>query len=68
LVISFETLNPATNEKNNNGSDNINNVHLAFQPNASSELPKSPIFCKPFENAYEEAFKKGGINPQRTVR
>ena len=30
-------------------------------------LPKSPIICKPFENAFQEAFKIAKINPDKTV-
>lgn len=38
------------------------------QPNAStSELPKTPIVCKPSEHAIEKALEMGNINPQRTV-
>lgn len=35
---------------------------------ANSALPKSPVVCKPFENAFEEAFKIAEINPEKTVR
>jgi putative hydrolase of the HAD superfamily len=38
------------------------------QTNASLVLPKTPVACKPFEDAYEEVFKIANINPQRTVR
>lgn len=34
----------------------------------ATELPKTPILCKPFENAFEQAFKIAGINPHKTVR
>ncbi|XP_059430085.1 suppressor of disruption of TFIIS-like [Corylus avellana] len=64
LVISFETLNPTTNE-NDNAYDNV--VHIPCQPNSTSELPMSPVICKPFENAFIQAFKAGSINPQRTL-
>nr|GEX51538.1 HAD-like domain-containing protein [Tanacetum cinerariifolium] len=30
-------------------------------------LPKSPIICKPFENAFQEAFKIAKINPDKTL-
>ncbi|KAL6959200.1 hypothetical protein U1Q18_042806 [Sarracenia purpurea var. burkii] len=32
-----------------------------------SQLPKSPIVCKPFEDAFEQAFKIANINPRRTL-
>ncbi|XP_059430305.1 uncharacterized protein C24B11.05 [Corylus avellana] len=37
------------------------------QPKASLVLPKTPVVCKPFEDAYEEVFKIANINPQRTL-
>ncbi|GAB2255077.1 hypothetical protein Droror1_Dr00008855 [Drosera rotundifolia] len=30
-------------------------------------LPKTPVVCKPFEDAYEEAFKLQEIDPERTL-
>lgn len=35
---------------------------------ADSTLLRSPVVCKPFENAFEEVFKMAKINPQRTVK
>ncbi|KAI7726022.1 hypothetical protein M8C21_033452 [Ambrosia artemisiifolia] len=32
-----------------------------------SELPESPIVCKPFENAFQQAFKLANINPRKTL-
>lgn len=32
-----------------------------------SESPRTLIVCKPFEEAYEQAFKIANINPQKTV-
>lgn len=37
-------------------------------PNPTSKLPKTPIVCKPSEDAIERALKIANINPQRTVR
>lgn len=65
MLICFETLNPTTDENNHAYHDNI--VDLPFQANATSGLPKTPIICKPFENAFEQAFKTANINPQRTL-
>ncbi|KAM7531871.1 hypothetical protein LguiB_035281 [Lonicera macranthoides] len=36
------------------------------KPNAGSVLPKTPIICKPSEDAIEWALKIANINPQRT--
>ncbi|XP_071716133.1 suppressor of disruption of TFIIS-like isoform X2 [Rutidosis leptorrhynchoides] len=35
--------------------------------NSTSELPKTPIVCKPSEDAIEKALKIANINPQRTL-
>ncbi|CAN6581255.1 unnamed protein product [Malus baccata var. baccata] len=36
-------------------------------PNPTSKLPKTPIVCKPSEDAIERALKIANINPQRTL-
>ncbi|KAL8236745.1 hypothetical protein R6Q59_017826 [Mikania micrantha] len=59
-VICFETLNsnnqttdpPITGDSNNE---------------LTGLLPKSPIVCKPSENAFEQAFKMAKVNPQKTL-
>ncbi|KAL8549189.1 hypothetical protein ACS0TY_008151 [Phlomoides rotata] len=35
--------------------------------NDSKELPKTPVVCKPHENAFEQAFKIAEINPHKTL-
>lgn len=35
---------------------------------ADPALPRTPVVCKPFENAFEKVFKMAKIDPQRTVR
>lgn len=40
--------------------------HFA-QPEPRSGLPKTPIVCKPSEDAIERALKIANLNPQRTV-
>ncbi|TKY66012.1 hypothetical protein E2542_SST08874 [Spatholobus suberectus] len=40
--------------------------HFA-QPNPNTVLPKTPIICKPSENAIELALKIANLNPQRTL-
>ncbi|CAL0302695.1 unnamed protein product [Lupinus luteus] len=37
------------------------------QPNPCAVLPKTPIICKPSENAIEFALKIANLNPQRTM-
>ncbi|KAI3450369.1 hypothetical protein Pfo_007034 [Paulownia fortunei] len=54
-IICFETLNPTHKDK------------IPDSNFDASELPKAPIVCKPFENAFEQAFKFAEINPQKTL-
>lgn len=37
-------------------------------PDPGSELPKTPIVCKPSEHAIERALEIASLSPQRTVR
>ncbi|KAL3850656.1 hypothetical protein ACJIZ3_012538 [Penstemon smallii] len=50
-IICFETLNPTKKD----------------DEEAENELPNTPIICKPFENAFEQAFKIAQINPKKTL-
>ncbi|KAM1148765.1 hypothetical protein ACFX13_030080 [Malus domestica] len=63
-VISFETLNPTKDDEG--CSTSVFDRSCLFDAGIS-ELPATPIVCKPFANAYEQAFKKANINPQRTI-
>ncbi|KAJ0576275.1 putative pyridoxal phosphatase [Helianthus annuus] len=56
-VICFESLNSKTQTANTSKCDN-EPVGL---------LPKSPIACKPSENAFQQAFKMANINPHKTL-
>ncbi|CAK7331494.1 unnamed protein product [Dovyalis caffra] len=79
-VICFETLNPnnyqAINTPDEIGasipsytskSEILDIINLHGQSNAVSVLPKTPVVCKPFEDAFQQAFKLANIDPQRTV-
>lgn len=61
-IICFETLNPTTSD-HKTGSEMLE----IFESDNGQMLPKTPIVCKPFEDAFEQAFKLADINPQRTV-
>ncbi|CAN1304270.1 Uncharacterized protein C24B11.05 [Linum perenne] len=69
-IICFETLNPIhkTNASVNNNCRGIFDIvgHFA-KPNPDSQLPKSPIICKPSEAAIELALKIANINPHTTL-
>jgi putative hydrolase of the HAD superfamily len=79
-VICFETLNPFNYEDINacdgtgswspsyaSKSQILDIIEHPCQSNPVSALPKSPVVCKPFEDAFEQAFKLANINPQKTV-
>ncbi|KAL1558699.1 hypothetical protein AAHA92_09131 [Salvia divinorum] len=53
-IICFETLNPSKTSEQPENSD-------------ATELPKTPILCKPLENSFVQAFKIAGINPHKTL-
>ncbi|CAI0393074.1 unnamed protein product [Linum tenue] len=70
-ILCFETLNDSTK-----GNDAVEDEEAAevfdineysAAPNAGISLPKSPVVCKPFEEAFEEVFKIASINPNRTL-
>ncbi|XP_074317946.1 suppressor of disruption of TFIIS-like [Silene latifolia] len=70
-IICFETLNPT----NIDGGDEMkaSNDHsgifdiLEYQPSSGVILPETPVVCKPFELAFEQAFKIAKIDPTRTL-
>lgn len=63
-VICFETLNPTHKTNITANGDAINSA----EDRNDSALLESPIICKPFKIAFEEAFKIANINPKKTVR
>ncbi|XP_020687821.1 uncharacterized protein LOC110103437 [Dendrobium catenatum] len=71
-IICFETLN--TNEENSsedlteiNRSNIFNIVDHFSQSRPNTELPKTPVLCKPSESAMIRALSIAKINPQRTI-
>ncbi|XVF20025.1 hypothetical protein REPUB_Repub11eG0162500 [Reevesia pubescens] len=72
-VISFETLNPINGSNTSNDEDSFklrtSSTEILDATNCpcQSALPETPIICKPFENAFEHAFKIANINPQKTL-
>ncbi|KAL5717315.1 hypothetical protein ACHQM5_010342 [Ranunculus cassubicifolius] len=65
-IICFETLNPA-NSKPEKGSKIYDIVEHFSLSKPESELPKSPVVCKPYESAIEEALEIANINPKKTM-
>ncbi|OMO62036.1 hypothetical protein CCACVL1_23066 [Corchorus capsularis] len=68
-VISFETLNPTdgSGSSTSESDDEISLSTKSLDAPSQSALPETPIICKPFENAFEQAFKIANINPQKTI-
>ncbi|XP_031093430.1 uncharacterized protein LOC115998097 [Ipomoea triloba] len=71
-IICFETLNPI--QKNTISDDAPTSSPEIFdiighflRPNAGSELPKTPVVCKPSEAAIEKALEIAKIDPRRTL-
>lgn len=59
------------NDVNSNGSKQrpvLTSEINVFDTETNVEVPKTPVVCKPFEAAFEQAFKTANIDPQRTVR
>jgi putative hydrolase of the HAD superfamily len=70
-IISFDTLNSldSTNPPNDkDGCEIFDLCEYTRRPDSDMVLPKTPVVCKPFEDAFEKAFKLADIDPQRTVR
>jgi len=72
-IISFDTLNSSdsiipSNENEKVGSEIFDFCEYTRRPDSDTVLPKTPVVCKPFEDAFEKAFKLADIDPQRTVR
>ncbi|KAE8705662.1 Ubiquitin fusion degradation UFD1 family protein isoform 1 [Hibiscus syriacus] len=73
-IISFETLNP-TKKDNSSDADDLKSNTAIFDVDSycsavldsELKLPRTPVVCKPFENAFEQVFKIANINPQKTL-
>ncbi|KAF7823740.1 haloacid dehalogenase-like hydrolase [Senna tora] len=71
-IISFETLNTSNNDNPVDGKDGSKSGIFDFygyirQPHSGMVLPKTPVICKPFEDAFERVFKMANITPQTTL-
>lgn len=70
-IISFETLNDAANKGNDpvDGDDRevFDFDEYTTRPDADLVPPRTPVVCKPFEEAFEQVFKIAGISPQKTL-
>ncbi|OMO91201.1 HAD-superfamily hydrolase, subfamily IA, variant 3 [Corchorus olitorius] len=69
-VISFETLNPTDGSSTSESDDEISLKFRGLSTTSdldASNCLETPVICKPFENAFEQAFKIANINPQKTI-
>lgn len=67
-VICFETLNPSNKDNIVSSFDNSNYDNGNYHKSPNAQLPKTPVICKPFEEAFQQVFKLANISPQKTVR
>ena len=58
----------STNTPTRNGEQIFDIIGHFAQPNPSQVLPKTPIICKPSEDAIELALEIAHLDPRRTVR
>ncbi|KAK1420821.1 hypothetical protein QVD17_22703 [Tagetes erecta] len=65
-VICFESLNPENQITIPNGPKS-SVIEYDDDCKRGVVLPESPIVCKPFENAFQQAFKMARINPHKTL-
>ncbi|KAK9055352.1 hypothetical protein SSX86_026435 [Deinandra increscens subsp. villosa] len=65
-VICFESLNPK-NQITNPSTPKSSVMKYDNDSESGVVLPESPIVCKPFDNAYQQAFKIAKINPHKTL-
>uniref|UniRef100_A0A6N2L3U4 Uncharacterized protein n=1 Tax=Salix viminalis TaxID=40686 RepID=A0A6N2L3U4_SALVM len=79
-VICFETLNPCNYEGISSSDENgvrrpsytsrrqiLDIIEHPCQSDSVPVLQETPVVCKPFEDAFEQAFKLANINPRKTV-
>ena len=70
-IICFETLNPPEDSPSSDEAaaetEIFDTLDYLSQADANIELPKTPILCKPSEDAMVQALKIANIDPQRTV-
>jgi len=58
-IICFETLNPPSKIAEKNNKRNM--------PTDNSKIPKTPIICKPSQEAMEQVLRLANADPQRTI-
>ncbi|XP_014493235.1 uncharacterized protein C24B11.05 [Vigna radiata var. radiata] len=70
-IISFDTLNPSNNtnpsESKPTTAEVLNICEHLRRHDSDMVLPRTPLVCKPFDDAFEYAFKIANIDPQRTL-
>lgn len=68
-ILCFETLNPKEPKTVGEAGSGIFDInqYMSSPNNSDLYLPKTPVVCKPFEDAFKQVFEIANINPQKTV-
>ncbi|KAL9673741.1 hypothetical protein QQ045_030002 [Rhodiola kirilowii] len=68
-VICFENLNPVLKPTvhSNDASKIFDIIGHFSKPNPGSELPKTPVVCKPSEDAIEQALLLANVDPSKAL-
>ncbi|KAK6646077.1 hypothetical protein PHAVU_L007043 [Phaseolus vulgaris] len=69
-VISFETLNSSNedgSEYKPSSTEIFDFYEYIHRPNSDVVLPRTPVVCKPFQDAFEKVFNMADIDPPRTL-
>ncbi|KAK7335785.1 hypothetical protein VNO80_27825 [Phaseolus coccineus] len=69
-VICFETLN-SSNEDGSEYKPSSTGIFDFYEyihrPDSDAVLPRTPVVCKPFQDAFEKVFNMADIDPPRTL-
>ncbi|XP_022155113.1 uncharacterized protein C24B11.05-like [Momordica charantia] len=67
-ILCFETLNPNKGTVDDEAGSEIFDINQCMSSqNSGLDLPKTPVICKPFEEAFKKVFKIADISPQKTL-
>lgn len=66
-IVCFESLNPTPSNVHDQSVLTDTSTSALYKEGSAVPLPDTPIVCKPFEDAFVQAFKIANINPQTTV-
>ncbi|MED6181595.1 hypothetical protein PIB30_020690 [Stylosanthes scabra] len=67
IIISFDALNPSNKASKPVSTEIFDFYEYVSHPDPDVTLPKTPVVCKPFEDAFEKVFEIADIDPKRTL-